>query len=44
MANITFEGDAFEAMMKAAEEMDKTKKVTPQECSIDDTECLHCGS
>ncbi len=45
MANITHEGDAFEEMMKAAEKMDKEKKIETQVCSVDDPEgCENCGS
>jgi hypothetical protein len=44
MANITEESNAFEEMMRKAEELDKTKNVKPQECSLDDEDCEACGS
>jgi len=44
MANITEELNAFEEMMRKAQELDKTKNVKPQECSLDDEDCEACGS
>ncbi len=43
MANITEEANGLEALMRAAENQDKTKVVKPQVCDIDD-ECEACGS
>lgn len=31
------------ALMQAAENQDKTTKVEPQVCNLDDTECLTCS-
>jgi hypothetical protein len=44
MANITEESKAFEEMMRQAQELDKTKNVKPQECSLDNEDCEACGS
>ena len=44
MANITEESNAFEEMMRKAQELDKTKNVKPQECRLDDEDCEACGS
>ena len=44
MANITEEANCLEALMRAAENQDKTKVVKPQVCDVDDAECEACGS
>lgn len=44
MSNITEEGEAFAEMLRKAEELDKTKQVKPQECSLDNEDCEACGS
>lgn len=44
MANITEETNAMENLLKAMEQKDKEVKVEPQMCSLDDSECLTCGS
>ena len=44
MANITEESLGLEALMRAAENQDKTKVVKPQVYDIDDAECEACGS
>lgn len=44
MANITEEANGLEALMRAAENQDKTKVVKTQVCDIDDAECEACGS
>ena len=43
MANITEESNAFEEMLRKAEELDKTKEIKPNICNLDD-ECVTCGS
>jgi hypothetical protein len=43
MANITEDGNAFEEMMKAAQDLDRRTKIKPQECSLDE-DCEACGS
>jgi hypothetical protein len=47
MANITEESNGLEALLKQAEEQDKTKPVIApfnMSCDIDDEGCLTCGS
>jgi hypothetical protein len=44
MSNITEEGEAFAEMLRKAAELDKTKQVKPQECSLDNEDCEACGS
>jgi len=41
--NITQETDALAKLLAQAEQQDKEKQVKPQ-CSLDEDECLSCGS
>jgi hypothetical protein len=42
--NIHQDNAGLDALMKAAEQQDKDKNVQPQNCNLDDEECLTCGS
>jgi hypothetical protein len=43
--NITEESSALLNLMKNAEKQDKENPdIKPQECSLDDSECVSCGS
>ena len=44
MANITEEANGLEALMRAAENQDKTKVVKPQIYNINNTKYKACGS
>lgn len=43
MANITEEGNGYEALMAAAERMNKEKVVVAQVCNLDDETCESCS-
>lgn len=42
--NITKEMSDFEKLLESMKQVDQTTEVKPQTCSLDDEECLTCGS
>jgi hypothetical protein len=42
--NIHQESAALENLIAQAKEQDKNKTIKPQNCNLDDEECLNCGS
>lgn len=44
MANIHEESKGLNNLLEQMKELDKEVKVEPQACSLEDDECLTCGS